>query len=169
MYPSYRDPLPAFQYLGGAYGKGLLESALAAPQHTLGGQFLHRTVFDKAASLLRSLVKNHPLLDGNKRLALTSVTVFLALNGYVLCAPHPEAVAFTLRLASERDIQIPTVSRWLRHRSVRLEHFAAQPEEEQLERLGAVGEEAEYQAKLVAVLRETIAVTGALRRSANLP
>jgi len=41
--------MPAFQYLGGDYGKGLLASALAQPSQTFGGRFLYRTIFDKAA------------------------------------------------------------------------------------------------------------------------
>ena len=86
FYPDYPDPLPAFQYIGGDYGRGLLESALAAPQHTAGGMYLARTVFDKTALLFRWLVKNHAMVDGNKRLALTTATVFLYVNGYVLTA-----------------------------------------------------------------------------------
>ncbi|MBI2855627.1 MAG: type II toxin-antitoxin system death-on-curing family toxin [Chloroflexi bacterium] len=80
---------------------GLLESALAEPQQTFGGRFLHRTIFDKAAALFRSLIKNHPLIDGNKRLALSAVTAFLLRNGYVFYVPYNEAVNMALQVASE--------------------------------------------------------------------
>ena len=100
FYPDYPDPLPAFQYIGGDYGRGLLESALAAPQHTAGGRYLSRTVFDKTALLFRSLVKNHAMVDGNKRLALTTATVFLYVNGYVLAAATQDAIEFTLGVAA---------------------------------------------------------------------
>jgi len=84
--------MPAFQYLGGDYGKGLLESALFQPAQTFDGRFLYRTIFDKAAVLLCSVIKNHSLVDGNKRTALTTMGVFLALNGYFFEAPTDEAV-----------------------------------------------------------------------------
>ena len=75
--------MPDFQYLGGEHGRGLLESAIFQPRQTFNGRFLYRTVFDKAAVLLYSRIKDHPFVDGNKRMALTAVTVFLTLNGYV--------------------------------------------------------------------------------------
>ena len=46
---------------------GLLESALAQPRATFGGEWLHPTLFDMAAAYLFHLVENHPFLDGNKR------------------------------------------------------------------------------------------------------
>lgn len=101
LYSDYSEPMPAFQYLGGDHGRGLLESALAQPQQSFQGRWLHRTVFDKAAALFRSIVKNHPILDGNKRLALTSVVVFLEENGYILYASKDEAVDFTLKVAAQ--------------------------------------------------------------------
>ena len=113
--------MPVFQYLGGAYGRGLLESALAEPAQTFEGRWLHRNIFDKAAALFRSIIKNHPLLDGNKRLALTALTVFLGLNGYLLYVPRDEAVAFSLRVAShEGDFDSKIISSWVRRHSVSL-------------------------------------------------
>ena len=113
--------MPAFQYLGGAHGRGLLESALAAPQQIFAGRYLHRTIFDKAAALFRSLVKNHCLVDGNKRLALTTATVFLTLNEHIFYAPREEAVEFTLRIASaEGNVDLRYISKWFRRNSFKV-------------------------------------------------
>lgn len=61
---------------------GLLGSALARPRTTLMGEEAYPTLELKAASLLDSLGRYHPLIDGNKRTAWTLMVVFLGLNGY---------------------------------------------------------------------------------------
>lgn len=91
--------MPEFAYLGGEQGRGKLESALNAPRQTWDGVYLARTVFDKAAVMFRSIVKNHPLLDGNKRIGLTATYVFLMLNGYHFWTPRAESVAFAVSVA----------------------------------------------------------------------
>ena len=124
MYQGYPDPMPRFEYIGGDQGRGLLESALAAPRHTYDQRFLHKTIFDKAAALFRSLVKNHPLVDGNKRLALTCVTVFLTMNGYLFFVPKDEAVQYTLCLATaEGTVNLKEVSSWLRRNSIKFDRL----------------------------------------------
>ena len=65
---------------------GLLQSALAMPETTFEGEFLHGTVFEMAAAYLLHLARNHPFLDGNKRTALMCALVFLGLNGQRLDA-----------------------------------------------------------------------------------
>ncbi len=60
---------------------GLLASAAARPQATLFGQDAYPDLWTKAAALLHSIVKNHPLVDGNKRLGWLATAVFLQLNG----------------------------------------------------------------------------------------
>lgn len=68
---------------GGAQGirdTGLLESAVAAPMATYGGQFLHEDVYEMAAALIFSLASNHPFVDGNKRVAAAAGLVLLELN-----------------------------------------------------------------------------------------
>jgi death on curing protein len=66
---------------------GLLESAAARPQTSVFGQEAYTTVLEKAAALLHSIVSNHPLLDGNKRLGFTACATFLAHNGIGLREP----------------------------------------------------------------------------------
>jgi death-on-curing protein len=75
--------------------EALLASALALPR-----QPYYPTTIDKAAVLMRSLVKNHPFVDGNKRMGFAPSLVFLWFNGYVFSALNDEVVEFVLRLAA---------------------------------------------------------------------
>lgn len=59
---------------------GLLGSAVARPQTTVGGDDAYPDVWSKAAALLQSVVNNHALLDGNKRVGWLATAVFLELN-----------------------------------------------------------------------------------------
>ena len=59
---------------------GLLGSAVARPQTTLFGSDAYPTIWSKAAALLDSIVNNHPLIDGNKRLGWLATAVFLEIN-----------------------------------------------------------------------------------------
>jgi death-on-curing protein len=68
---------------GGALGlrdPGALESAVATPQATFGGQYLHTTITDMAAAYLFHLAQNHPFLDGNKRVGANAAITFLLMN-----------------------------------------------------------------------------------------
>lgn len=60
---------------------GLLGSAVARPQTTAGGSDAYPDIWTKAAALLQSIVNNHALIDGNKRLGWLSTAVFLEING----------------------------------------------------------------------------------------
>jgi|GEM_PF-2009197 len=122
--------MPAFQYLGGDYGKGLLASALAQPSQTFGGRFLYRTIFDKAAVLLCSIIKNHSLVDGNKRTALTTMGVFLALNGYLFYASQDEAVQRCLSIARAKgSVDLRETARWIRSWSINSRVYQSLTEE----------------------------------------
>ncbi|MBC7972712.1 MAG: type II toxin-antitoxin system death-on-curing family toxin [Verrucomicrobia bacterium] len=79
---------------GGSSGirdEGLLESALAQPQATFSGEFLHTTLYEQAAAYLYHLAKNHPFLDGNKRTAFAVMDTFLRVNGYRLVMADEQA------------------------------------------------------------------------------
>lgn len=87
---------------GGAFGivnEGLLDSALAQPKGTFFGEFLHREIHDQAAAYLYHLVKNHPFLDGNKRVGAAVMEVFLRINGYVLTLSNEELYNLTMQVA----------------------------------------------------------------------
>ena len=90
---------------GGSFGvrdAGLLLSAVATPQASFAGGFLHGTPFEMAAAYLFHLARNHPFLDGNKRTALAAALVFLELNDVSLDAPDEELAEVVLRVATGR-------------------------------------------------------------------
>jgi death-on-curing protein len=71
--------------IGGSHGvkeQGALESALAQPQMTFGGEDFYPTVAEKAAALAFSFIQNHPFNDGNKRAGHAAMLLFLDINGY---------------------------------------------------------------------------------------
>jgi death-on-curing protein len=67
--------------------RGLLESALAMPESSFGGEFLHPTLFAMAAAYAYHIAENQPFLDGNKRTGLAAALVFLAINGVEIKDP----------------------------------------------------------------------------------
>jgi death-on-curing protein len=79
--------------------QGLLEAALAMPQQSFGGQYLHSDPASMAAAYLFHLVKNHPFVDGNKRVGAASAVVFLLLNGQRLDCSEDEYAKLTLGVA----------------------------------------------------------------------
>ena len=78
----------------------LLDSALHVPQASFDGIELHVGVVQKAASLVTRIAKNHPLPDGNKRLAWLSLVEFCLRNDVKLNYTPDDAVAFMLQVAS---------------------------------------------------------------------
>lgn len=90
---------------GGAAGlrdRALLESAVAQPMATWGGQFLHPDLWSMAAAYLFHLVSNHPFVDGNKRTGLLSALVFLDLNGQSIDQASPRLYDLTVAVAEGR-------------------------------------------------------------------
>jgi len=79
---------------------GLLESAIGMPQVMFGGSYLHASLAEMAAAYLFHVVRNHPFLDGNKRVGLMAALVFLGLNGLELEAGEDELTELVLGVAS---------------------------------------------------------------------
>lgn len=79
---------------------GLLDSALARPRASAFGQDAYASLELKASALLHSLVNNHPLVDGNKRLAWIGTTVFLRLNDHEPFVDDDEAFSLVSDIAS---------------------------------------------------------------------
>jgi len=84
----------------GIHNLGALESAIAQPHMAFGGAELYPTLVDKAAALAYSLVQNHPLIDGNKRVGHAAMETFLVLNGQEISASTEEQESFILGVAS---------------------------------------------------------------------
>jgi death-on-curing protein len=81
---------------------GLLESALARPRSSAFAKDAYPTIHEKAAALLHSLVRNHALIDGNKRLALAATIAFYGMNGMSLTLTNDEAYELVVDVASGR-------------------------------------------------------------------
>lgn len=79
---------------------GMLESAIAQPQMTFGGQELYPDVAAKASAIGFSLVCNHPFIDGNKRVGYAAMETFLVMNGYELECSVDETEQIFLSVAS---------------------------------------------------------------------
>jgi death-on-curing protein len=104
---------------GGAAGirdEGLLDSALSKPENLLA--YGKPTLFDLAASYGFGLVKNHPFIDGNKRVGFTVAVVFLELNGYRFHAPEADAALRSIAFAAGEMSEVEYAA-WLKANSRR--------------------------------------------------
>lgn len=101
-YLSLEDLLVLIDDLGvGPVGDlGLLDSAAHRPMTSLWGGEAYPSLEGKAAALLESLVRNHPLVDGNKRLGWLATLVFLDINGHWVEAPDDDAYDLVIAVAS---------------------------------------------------------------------
>jgi death-on-curing protein len=84
----------------GIHDLGALESALAQPRVTFGGEELYPAVIEKASALGFSIIKNHPFVDGNKRTGHAAMETFLVLNGYEIEATVDEQERIILQVAA---------------------------------------------------------------------
>ncbi len=79
---------------------GALASAAARPQMSVFGEDAYPDLPSKASALLHSITRNHPLVDGNKRLGWAGTLVFLRVNGYTVDIGEDAAVELVLRVAA---------------------------------------------------------------------
>lgn len=92
---------------------GLLQSALARPFQTFGGEDLYPTIFKKAAALGESLIVNHPFIDGNKRTGMLCMTAFLMVNNYTFIASSHDFYNFVINI-STGSISFEEIVAWLK-------------------------------------------------------
>ena len=100
---------------GGSSGlrdRGALESAVAQPEASFGGQDLYPDLASKAAALGHSLIQNHPFVDGNKRVGHGAMEVFLLLNGYEIDASTDEQEIIIIDVARGEVSRIE-LSAWI--------------------------------------------------------
>ena len=95
----HRDQVTRYGGTAGIRDLNLLKSALGMPGATFNGEFLHTDVYEMAAAYLFHLVKNHPFLDGNKRVGAVAALVFLTLNGHDFQAPEDNLAETVLAVA----------------------------------------------------------------------
>ncbi|MBN2526829.1 MAG: type II toxin-antitoxin system death-on-curing family toxin [Deltaproteobacteria bacterium] len=94
---------------GGGEGirdRALLESALAQPQMTFDGEYVHVGIFSMAAAYLFHIVSNHPFVDGNKRTGLLCILVFLDLNGIAIERNSDALYDLTMAVAEGRTNKV---------------------------------------------------------------
>ena len=103
QYLSLEDALQQIA-IAGFYVKdaGLLDSALARPQTSVFGEDPYPTLALKAAAITHSVIKNHPMVDGNKRTSWFLLNAFLYINGYLLEMSTEEGLEFTLGVATDQ-------------------------------------------------------------------
>jgi death-on-curing protein len=78
----------------------VLQSALAQPEASFAGEWLHKDLYEMAAAYAYHLCQNHSFIDGNKRTALASALVFLELNGIAILDPRGRLENAMIRIAS---------------------------------------------------------------------
>jgi death on curing protein len=108
---------------GGSSGlrdRGGLESAVARPAMTFGGEDLYPDVAEKAAALMHSLVMNHAFVDGNKRVGASAGELFLQLNAWHLSATDADLEEITLATA-RGELDGEALAIWFRQRISREE------------------------------------------------
>jgi death-on-curing protein len=108
--------LARFGGLNGLRDDGLLESALARPRQMY--RYGKSGLFDLAAGYAHGIVKNHPFLDGNKRVGFMAAYTFLGINGYRLEAPEEQAALQTIALAAG-EVDADGYAAWLKQSSAR--------------------------------------------------
>jgi death-on-curing protein len=96
---------------------GLLEAAAARPRASAFGEDAYPAAPEKAAALIHSIVRNHALVDGNKRLALAGGAAFLSINGLRLMMTNDEAYDFIMAIASGQLDDVHEISDIVRKRA----------------------------------------------------
>ena len=115
----HQDLLRRYGGRSGIRDRNLLVSALAQPKMTAGKKYLHRTIFDKAAAYGFHVSRNHPFVDGNKRVAFVLMVLFLDRNGWELRATETDAYETMIALANGH-LTKAALSAWLKEHSARL-------------------------------------------------
>ena len=101
---------------GGSHGvrdNGLLESAIARPYQTFGGEYLYVSIYEKAAAIGESLIINHPFVDGNKRTGLLGLLLMLHTENLDLNVSEEETYKFTIDI-STGNLKFDEIVIWLK-------------------------------------------------------
>ena len=96
----HRSMVETYGGSDGVRDMGLLHSAISMPQATFSGSYLHRDLFEMAAAYLYHIARNHPFLDGNKRVGAASAIIFLDVNDIEVQADEMDLVDIVLQAAT---------------------------------------------------------------------
>jgi death-on-curing protein len=104
----HSEQLRLFGGLDGVRDRGALESAVAVPASSFGGEFLHVGLFAMAAAYAFHISENQPFVDGNKRAALNAALVFLGINGWEVDDPdgvlYDSMIGISARTVSKEEL-----------------------------------------------------------------
>ena len=89
-----------------------LKAAIQRPYSTFDGKDLYPTLYDKAAALVESLVKNHAFIDGNKRIGYVMLRFFLMESGYDLSASQTDKYNFIIEI-SKGNLDFDSIKNWI--------------------------------------------------------
>ena len=96
----------------------LLKSAIDMPRSGIGNEFFHKNIFEMASAYLYHIIKNHPFLDGNKRVAFGAMDIFLQMNGLILKADENELYKLIIDIASGKDISKFQIANFLKENTI---------------------------------------------------
>ncbi len=96
----HKDQIARYGGMSGVRDIELLKSAIGMPPASYAGEYLHTDIYEMAAAYLFHIVKNHPFIDGNKRVGIAAPLVFLLLNGFELDAPEDDVAEMVIDVAS---------------------------------------------------------------------
>jgi len=116
----HKDQIAQFGGKTGIRDETLLESALAQPEASFGGEYVHTDIFQMAAAYGYHICQNHPFFDGNKRTALIAMYTFLFVNGYRIVADKKSLFAIVMGLASGQ-VSKDELSEYLKNHSKKRE------------------------------------------------
>lgn len=97
----------------GVRDKGLLESAIARPYQTFGGEDLYPAVCEKAAAIAESLIINHPFVDGNKRTGFLAMLAILNEGNLKITASNEAVYNFIIDI-STGELKFEQIVEWLK-------------------------------------------------------
>ncbi len=107
---------------GGQHGVrdlGGLQSALARPQAVFADTEFYPDVFSKASVLLDGLTRNHPFLDGNKRISIATAALFLEMNGYRVTTTNADLEELAMHVTTMKP-GLDQIAEWFRAKTVRI-------------------------------------------------
>jgi len=114
----HQDQIETYEGSSGIRDEGLLDSALAQPQASFDGEYIHENIFEMAAAYGLHICKNHPFYDGNKRTALIAMYTFLYVNGYRLKADKKSLFAIVMDLANGK-VEKKEIAAYLKKHSIK--------------------------------------------------